>query len=211
MINGFRGLSFLGGGSSQLNVHPVPRTTGETGLFRLGDLAGFGTMAGEGFGWSKSFTEHCLILGFVNARADLEYQQGLAREFSYRNRYDFYLPVFAHLGEQAVLNKEIYAQGTSADEDVFGYQERWSEMRFKNNEVTGLFRSDASGSLDNWTLTEDFASLPVLNESFIEDDPPIDRVISVPSEPHFKYEAWFDYKCTRPMPTYSVPGLMDHL
>ena len=131
--------------------------------------------------------------------------------FSRRTRWDYYWPSLAHLGEQAVLNKEIYAQGTSADNDVFGYQERYAEYRYKPSLVTAKFRSSDPTSLDLWHLSQDLSSLPLLNSSFIEENPPIDRVIAVPSEPHFLFDAYFDLKCARPMPVYSVPGLIDHL
>ncbi len=132
-------------------------------------------------------------------------------------RYDFYLPPFAHLGEQAVLTKEIYARGEhgSTDDDVFCYQERWAEYRYKPSMVTGLMRSNHPQSLDTWHLSQDFGdpttdAAPTLGASFIAENPPIDRVIATPAEPHFLCDAFFDLKCARPMPTYSVPGLIDH-
>lgn len=166
------------------------------------------TSAGVGF--NKSFTEHGVVIGLVSVRADLGYQQGLDRMFSRKTRYEFYWPTFAHLGEQAVLNKEIFLQDTAADDLVFGYQERYAEYRYKPSRVCGLFRSDAAAPLDTWHLALDFATLPVLNEVFIEDNPPIDRVIIVPSQPHFIGDFWFDLRCARPMPTFSVPGFVDH-
>ena len=146
----------------------------------------------------------------ISARADLTYQQGVERFWSRQTRYDFYWPALAHLGEQAILNKEIYVQGTSADDEVFGYQERYAEYRFKPSRITGLFSSENPTSLDVWHLSQDFGALPALNTSFIQDDPPIDRIIAVPSEPHFLLDVWLDFKCDRPMPVYSVPGLIDH-
>jgi len=127
-----------------------------------------------------------------------------------QTRYDFYWPALSHLGEQAVLNKEIYAQGTSADDEIFGYQERYAEYRYKPSQVTGLYRSNATGTLDIWHLAQNFSALPTLNDAFIQDNPPIDRVIAVPSEPHMLLDCYFDYVCHRPMPVYSVPGLIDH-
>jgi hypothetical protein len=149
----------------------------------------------------------------VAVRADLTYQQGLQRMWSRSTRYDFYFPAFATLGEQAVLNKEIYATGTASDDDVFGYQERWAEYRYKPSQITGLFRSTAAGTLDAWHLAQNFGTLPTLNDQFIEDRPPVDRVVAVGEAANgqqFLLDAFFDVKQARPMPLYSVPGLIDH-
>jgi len=200
---------YLGGGSAAVNINPVAQTS-ETGTTAQGNLAAFGTVSSHGHGFKKSFTEHCLILGLVSARADLTYQQGLNRMFSRSTRWDFYWPALSHIGEQSVLNKEIYAQGTSDDDNVFGYQERYAEYRYKPSLITGQFRSNATTSLDFWHLSQDFSSLPSLNSSFIEENPPVDRVIATPSEPHFIFDAYFQMKCARPMPTYAVPGMIDH-
>lgn len=200
---------YLGGGSSYVNISPVASTVA-TAERPQGNLSAIGTASLSNHGFSKSFTEHGLIIGLINVRADLTYQQGINRMWSRKTRFDHYWPALAHLGEQAVLNKEIYAQGTAEDEDVFGYQERYAEYRYKPSMVTGLFRSQASQSLDAWHLAQDFASLPSLNGAFIQEDPPIDRVIAVPTEPHFIFDAYFDLKCARPMPLYGVPGLIDH-
>jgi len=199
---------FLGGGSVEVIINPVTQNS-ETADTPQGNLAAYGVAGGK-VGFSKSFVEHCVILGLVSARADLTYQQGLPRMFSRRTRYDFYWPAFAHLGEQAVLNKEIFADGTSDDELVWGYQERWAEYRYFPSKVTGNFRSNATGPLDTWHLAQEFGSRPELGATFIEENPPIDRVVAVPSEPHFLFDSYFKMECTRPMPTYSVPGLMDH-
>ena len=121
-----------------------------------------------------------------------------------------YWPSLANIGEQAVLNKEIYYQGTADDDNVFGYQERYAEYRYKPSIITGLFRSGETSSLDYWHLSQEFSSLPLLNSSFIEDNPPIDRVIATPTEPHFIADFYFNLKCARPMPLYGVPGLIDH-
>jgi hypothetical protein len=161
-------------------------------------------------GFTKSFVEHTIIIGLVNVRADLTYQQGLERMWSRQTRYDFYWPALAHIGEQAVLNKEIYADGTVRDEDVFGYQERYAEYRYKPSKITGKMRSNDAQSLDVWHLSQDFATRPGLNEAFIIDNPPIDRVVAVPSEPDFIMDCYFQMKCARPMPLYGVPGLIDH-
>ena len=159
---------------------------------------------------TKSFTEHCFVIGLVNVRADLTYQQGIPRMFSRETRWDFYWPALAHLGEQAVLNKEIYAQGTSVDDEVFGYQERWAEYRYFPSQITGKFRSTYAQSLDVWHLAQKFDSLPVLNDAFIQDHPPFERVIAVTDEPQFLFDSFIDLKCARPMPVYSVPGMVDH-
>jgi len=201
---------YLGGGSSRINISPVPQTSSTDATTPQGNLAGFGTVGFDRHGFTKSFTEHGYIIGLACVRADLTYQQGLNRMWSRQDRYDFYWPALAHLGEQAVLNKEIYAQGTGADDDVFGYQERYAEYRYKPSQITGAFRSNATAPLDTWHLSQEFASLPVLGKTFIEENPPIDRVIAVPSEPHMIFDGYFDLKCARPMPMYSVPGLIDH-
>lgn len=200
---------FLGGGSSRISISPVEANVATTTVPQ-GNLAAIGTNVLRG-GFSKSFTEHGFIIGLASARADLTYQQGLERFWSRQTRFDYYWPALAHLGEQAVLNQEIFVTNVPAtNEAVFGYQERYAEYRFKPSRITGLFNSNFASSLDVWHLSQDFSALPVLNASFIEDNPPIDRVIAVPSEPHFLADFWFDLKCDRPMPVYSVPGLIDH-
>ena len=203
---------YLGGGSTPVNISPIASTvpTTVTQETPQGTLAAVGTASVNGHGFTKSFTEHCTIVGLVSVRADLTYQQGLNRMFSRNTRYDFYWPALSHLGEQAVLTKEIYASGTGNDDLVFGYQERYAEYRYKPSVITGLFRSNAPQSLDAWHLSQDFAAPPVLNAAFIEDNPPIDRVIAVPSEPHFIFDGYFSMRCARPMPLYGVPGLIDH-
>ena len=206
---------FLGGGSSPINITPVPQTTPEQtapdpNTTAQGNLAGFGTVALHNHGFTKSFTEHCVLLGLVNVRADLTYQQGKNRMWNRSTRFDFYWPALSQIGEQAVLNKEIFAQGTADDELVFGYQERYAEYRYKPSTITGKFRSNDPASLDVWHLSQDFEDLPLLNNSFIEDAPPIDRVIAVPAEPHFLFDGYFNLRCARPMPLYGVPGMIDH-
>ena len=201
---------YLGGGRSYVNINQVEQTSSTDSTTPQGNLAAYGTVSARGHGFTKSFTEHCLILGFVNVRADLTYQQGLNRMWSRQTRFDFYWPALAHLGEQAIYNQEIYKQSNPEDDDVFGYQERYAEYRYKPSMVTGLFRSTAPGTLDPWHLAQNFASLPALNADFIQDNPPVDRVIAVPSEPHFLFDAYFEYRCIRPMPIYGVPGYIDH-
>ena len=204
---------YLGGGSVPLNVNPIAQTgpSGTTGSTTpQGNLAAMGTVSAHGVGFTQSFTEHGVLLGLVMVRADLNYQQGLNRMFSRRTRWDFYWPALSSIGEQAVLNKEIYAQGTAADNNAFGYQERYAEYRYKPSVITGKFRSTCATPLDMWHLAQKFDNLPTLNSTFIEENPPLDRVIAVPSEPHFLFDCYFDLKCARPMPVYGVPGLIDH-
>ena len=201
---------YLGGGSSPVNITPIAQTSSTDATTPQGNLAAMGTAVLNNHGFTKSFTEHCLILGLVNVRADLTYQQGLNRMFSRSTRYDFYWPALAHIGEQAILNKEIYADGSANDDLVFGYQERYAEYRYKPSVITGKFRSNDAATLDSWHLSQDFASLPTLGASFIQEDPPIDRVIAVNTEPHFIFDSYFSMRCARPMPLYGVPGLIDH-
>jgi len=197
---------FLGSSTTMLNVNAIAQTA-DSGGNTVGNLGAMAIFQNSDRGFTKSFTEHEIVIGFISARADLNYQEGINRMWSYQTKYDFYWPEFANLGEQAVLNKEIYAQGTDADNDVFGYQERYAEMRYKPSVITGKFRSNSATSLDVYHLAQDFTSLPVLNDSFIQENPPIDRVIAVPSEPHFIVDMYIDLKHTRPLPVYSVPGL----
>jgi hypothetical protein len=207
---------YLGGGSTPVSINPIAQTSATAagaGGTPLGNLAAMGTALAMGHGFTQSFTEHGIVLGLVSIRADLTYQQGMRRMWSRRTRYDFYFPVFAHLGEQAVLNKEIYTTGTSSDDDVFGYQERWAEYRYLPAQITSLFRSTASGTLDAWHLAQNFASLPTLSSSFIEDTPPVDRVVAIGAGANgqqFIFDSFFDIRAARPMPLYSVPGLIDH-
>ena len=205
---------YLGGGTQVINVTPVPQTgaTDDQGMSQTpqGNLAAYGVSTGSGHRFTKSFDEHCVIIGLVSVRADLNYQQGLDRMFSRRTRFDFYWPALSHLGEQAVLNAEIFTQSSDDDFDVFGYQERFAEYRYKASKITGEMRSSFAQSLDTWHLAQDFATLPVLDSQFIEENPAIDRIIAVQDEPHFLFDAFFQFTHARPMPTYSVPGMIDH-
>lgn len=210
---------FLGGTSAPVNISQVAQTSGTDATSPQGNLAAFGTVVVNGGGFTKSFTEHGIVIGIASVRADLTYQQGLDRMWSRQTRYDFYWPALAHIGEQAVLNKEIYTQdqsvdtgstGTPDNERVFGYQERWAEYRYKQSRITGQLRSTYAQSLDAWHLSQEFGSLPELNATFITEDPPIDRVVAVPTEPDFIMDCYFNYQCARPMPLFSVPGLIDH-
>lgn len=201
---------YLGGSSSPININPVQQTSATDSTSPQGNLAAFGLTSSRIHGFTKSFVEHGYIIGLVNVRADLTYQQGLQRLWSRQTRFDFYWPALAHLGEQAVLNKEIYAQGTAADDDVFGYQERYAEYRYYPSLITGKFRSTYAQPLDMWHLSQKFDSLPTLSAQFIEDNPPVSRVIAVQDEPQFLLDTYFSLNCVRPMPVYSVPGLVDH-
>jgi len=206
----------LATGSTPITVHQVASQSDLQSINPDGppqaNLAAFATASVGGKGFVKSFTEHTLIMGLVSVRADLTYQQGLNRMFSRSTRFDFYWPAFAHLGEQEVLNKEIYAQGSLAvtDDEVFGYIPRYDEMRYKPSIITGKFRSTDPQPLDIWHLSQNFTNLPTLSAQFIEDDPPIARIIAVQDEPQFIFDSYFDLKCARPMPTYAIPGLVDH-
>lgn len=209
---------YLGGKSTRLNINQVEQNSSTDSVSPLGNLAAYAYFASDRNGFTRSFTEHGYVIGLLNVRADLTYQQGLDRLWSRRTAVDFYWPTFAHLGEQAVLNKEIYAQGGSVldsdgnvvDNQVFGYQERYAEYRYKPSKITGKLRSKASGTLDVWHLSQNFTSLPVLGNTFIEDNPPISRVLAVQNEPEFILDAYIKNICIRPMPVYSIPGLVDH-
>lgn len=202
---------YLGGHSSHIRINPVQQTSSTDSTSPQGNLAAFG-VAGDTFhGFTKGFVEHCVIIGLVNVWADLTYQQGINRMFSRRTRFDFYWPSLAHLGEQEVLNKEIYAQGNAEiDDAIFGYQERYAEYRYYPSKITGKFRSTYAQPLDIWHLSQKFDNLPTLSSQFIQENPPLDRVVAVPSEPHFLFDSYINLKCTRPMPIYGVPGFVDH-
>lgn len=202
---------YLGGSSNRIDVNVIPQTSGTTDVSPQANLSAFAVGTnGRGNGFSKSFTEHGWLIGLVNVRADLTYQQGINKMWTRSTKFDMYWPTFAFLGEQAVLNKEIYAQGNEDDDKVFGYQERYAEYRYAPSQVTGKFRSTFAQSLDSWHLAQKFENLPKLSPEFIVDNPPIDRVVAVPSEPQFLLDCWFNLSCVRPMPVYGVPGLMDH-
>jgi len=207
---------YLGGGSTPINIAPIAQTsgTGATGQTTpLGNLAAMGTYLAPGHGFTQSFVEHGYVIGLVSVRADLTYQQGLRRHWSRSTRYDFYFPAFAMLGEQAILNKEIYVTGGVTDSQVFGYQERWAEYRYNPSEITGLFRSTASGTIDPWHYAQKFTSLPTLNSTFIQDTPPLSRNLAVGAAANGQQlllDAFFNINAARPLPMYSVPGLIDH-
>ncbi len=204
---------YLGGGTTPINVSPIAQNSNnDTQDTPQGNLAGIGTASAMGNGFVKSFTEHCILIGLASVRADLTYQEGLERMWSRDTRYDFYWPALAQIGEQGVLNKEIYTQGTADDDAVFGYQERYAEYRYKPSRITGLFRSqiDPGDTLEIWHVAQEFGSLPTLNTTFIQDTPPMARVEAVPTEPDFLFDGYFNLTCARPMPVFGVPGLIDH-
>lgn len=201
---------YLGGTHSRVNVVPTAQTSSTDSVSPQSNLSAFGVLGDSAHGFNKSFVEHGYVIGLVCLRADITYQQGLNRMWSRRQLFDFYWPTLAHLGEQVVYNREIYAQGTADDDGVFGYQERYAEYRYKPSMITGKLRSTDPQSLDVWHLAQKFEALPKLNQDFIEENPPINRVIAVQNEPQFFADFWFDLKTSRPMPVYSVPGLVDH-
>lgn len=208
---------YLGGGTSPIIVNPIAQTsaTGLTGgSTPAGTLAAMGTSVHSRHGFSQSFTEHGYVIGLLNVRADLTYQQGLERHWSRSTRYDYYFPAFAMLGEQSILNKEIYCTGTPGDgldNSVFAYQERWAEYRYKPSQITSLFRSTSAGTIDPWHLAQRFTVRPTLNQTFIESDAPMSRVLAVASGgKEFICDTFFSLKAARPLPSYSVPGLIDH-
>nr|UXQ88126.1 MAG: major capsid protein [Microvirus sp.] len=203
---------YLGGGSTPINITPVAQTTDgfttSNNDSPQGNLAAFGTLSATNHGFVRSFSEHTIIIGFCQIRADLTYQQGLNRMWSRQTRFDHYWPELGQIGEQEVLQKELWASGVPAEDDiVFGYQERYAEYRYKPSMITGKMRSSSPESLDIWHLSQDFPSAPLLNANFITDDPPIDRVVAVPSEPDFKLDSYFSLKCARPMRMFGIPGL----
>lgn len=204
---------YLGGSSQRIDIQPVAQTSASDGQPTApSHLSAFAASFQNRNGFSKSFVEHGYIIGLVNVRADLTYQQGIDRMWSRRTRYDYYWPALAHLGEQEILNKEIYWDSTdpSANNNVFGYQERFAEYRYKPSKITGKLRSSALQSLDVWHLSQYFEDMPTLSSAFIQENPPIDRIVAVQTEPQFVMDAYITCRAARPMPTYSVPGLIDH-
>ncbi|UDN67545.1 major capsid protein [robinz microvirus RP_41] len=209
---------YLGGGSSPVVISPIAQQsqTGLTGgATPMGTLAGVGANVSHGHGFSRSFTEHGHIIGLVNVRADLSYQQGIRRLWKRSTRYDFYMPVFAMLGEQSIYNYEIYSDGSANDALTFGYQERWAEYRYFPSLITGYFNSTNATPLDAWHLAQKFSALPTLNQTFIEDSShtQVKRVVAAGASAdnqQFICDMFFDIQAARPMPMYSVPGMVDH-
>ena len=209
---------YLGGGKTPVNIAPVPQTTA-TGLTGgatpLGTLSGVGTSLARGHGFRQSFTEHGYIIGLCAVRQDQGYQQGIPRHWSRLTRYDFYFPVFSMLGEKAVYNREIYADGSANDGLVFGFQENWAEYRYLPSYTSGYFRSTTTTPIDAWHLQVKFASLPVLNGAFMEDNTTtnLQRALAAGAaagNQQLLADLFFDCRVARPMPVYSVPGMVDH-
>lgn len=199
---------FLGSSSNRIGVNPVAQTSKTDGAAAQANVAAYSTFGVNRAGFVKSFEEHGVILALCSVRADLTYQQGIHKMWSRRTREDFFWPTFAEIGEQAVLNQEIfYSDNAVTDAAFFGYQERYGCYRYKPSLITGQFRSDFATSLDSWHLSQDFASVPTLNSTFIQETPPIDRVVAVAASAHFLLDAHIQCICARPMKVYSVPGL----
>lgn len=204
---------YLGGDSTPIMFNPVQQTSSTDTTSPQGNLSAYALMSTRVHGFNKSFTEHGIVIGLCNIRTDLSYQQGINKTWLRQTREEFYWPTFAHLGEQAVLNKEIYAQGTEADNQVFGYQERYAECRYHPSIITGKMRSTYAQSTDVWHFAQKFDALPSLNGEFIQDQASyqaIKRISAVQTEPQFYLDVYLDLKCARPMPVYGVPGMLDH-
>lgn len=211
---------YLGGGSTPVVIQPVQQQSAQTTPVandKLGGLAAFGVANGS-HSWSKSFVEHGVVIILGNIRGDITYSQGVDRYWSKSTRYDFVYPEMANLGEQSVLNSEIWitSTGTPATDDlVFGYQGRYDEHRFLNSKLTNIMRPattggvDTTGTLAAWHLSEDFATLPALGDTFIRSNTsvPLDRAIAIPSEPHMIADFYHNIKAALPLPTFGVPGL----
>lgn len=202
---------YLGGGQTPVLMNSVPQTSETAAATPQGNLTAYATAQIQNHGFVKSFVEHGYIIGLVSVRADINYQQKIDRHWSRSTKLDFYWPALQAIGEQPIYNKEIYATGEAADDNVWGYQERWSEMRSRLGHITGKFRSSVTGTLDPWHYALDFGQdRPALNNIFVEDVPPVKRTIAVQNEPEFLMDTWFNIKATRPLPVYSVPGYIDH-
>lgn len=199
---------YLGGGEATINAHPVAQTAPTSGTQVPGSLSAFATASGSGIGFTHSFVEHGYVIGMACARSELTYQQGLNKMYSRSTKLDFFWSKLQEIGEQTILNKEIYAQGTAnptQDAAVFGYQERYAEYRYKPSEIRGEFRSTFAQSLDYWHMAEKFTALPALNSTFIVQNTPIARALTVTDGPDLIADYWFKIKHTRPMAVYSVP------
>lgn len=204
---------YLGGKRIPLNIEMVVQTSSTDSTSPLGQIAGFSNTYDDSFMFQKGFEEHGILMGFVYVRHQRTYQQGLHKMFTRKNMEDYYMPEFQNLGEQPVYNYEIFAQGTTADNEVFGYQEYGAEYRYEQNRVSGQFRSNATNSFDNWHYADDYASLPVNNEDWIvENGTAIDRTLTVTSDVanQFYFDFYFDETDVRTMPPHSIPGFIDH-
>lgn len=199
---------YLGGTRIDINSNVVPQTSSTSGANALGQVAGYGTASGSGIGFTKSFVEHSVVIGLACARSEITYQQGTNRMMYYSTRFDFFWPKLQLMGEQAVLNREWFTQGTADDLLTAGYQERYGELRYKPSEIRGLFRSDAAGSLDSWHQAQDFATLPLLNEDFIQLASPIDRALALTTGPDLLVDFAFRLKHARPMVAKPVPATL---
>ncbi|UPW41009.1 major capsid protein [Sigmofec virus UA08Rod_5764] len=205
---------YLGGNRIPININQVlQNSSSETGSTPLGATAAYSLTSDSHHDFRKSFVEHGFILGLCVARYDHTYQQGLERFWSRKDRFDYYWPVLANIGEQGIRNKEIFAQGTAKDDEIFGYQEAWADYRYKPSRVAGEMRSQYAQSLDVWHLADDYSKLPSLSDAWIrEDAATVNRVLAVSDNVADQLFADFyiENRCTRPMPMYSVPGLIDH-
>lgn len=196
-----------------INISQVVQTSSTDSTSPQGNTAAYSLTGYKGNGYTKSFTEHGFVLTLVAVRTTHTYQQGIERKWSRLRRFDYYFPVFANIGEQAILNKEIYAQGNTEDTEAFGYQEPWAEYRYVPNRVSGAMRSNYAQTLDSWHLADDYDSLPILGNEWIQETKAnIDRTLAVQSsnEDQFFGDFYFINKATRPMPMYGIPGLVDH-
>lgn len=213
---------YIGGQRVPLNIDQIIQTSSTDATTPQGNTAGFSCTLNNDSMFTKSFEEHGTLMCCMVIRTDHTYQQGLNRMWTRKKWTDYYNPFFANLGETAILNKEIYAQGTSVvdsdgniiDEQAFGYQEAWAEYRYKNNTCTGYMRSNATGSLDVWHFADDYSSLPYLSDTWVkETQENVDRTIAVTSQltHQFIADIFFKTYYTRPMPIYSIPGLIDHV
>lgn len=202
-------------GQTTLMINPVADTTRSTVVAEgnLGELGAYGVASINKHGFTYSATEHGYVIGLINVRADMTYWQGIEKLWTRDRRYDFYFPVLSHLGEQPVLSREIFADGTAGDNTTFGFQERWAEYRYKPSQLTGLMRPNATPvNLADWHLAQNFATRPTLNLTFMQENPPMTRIFnSLPTGyPDFWADIHYTYLCARPMPVYSVPGYIDH-
>jgi hypothetical protein len=202
---------YLGGTRITINMSQVIQTSGTTAESPQGNTAAVSVTPYNGSMFTKSFEEHGFVIGVCCIRHDHTYQQGLERMWSRKTNLDFYYPVFANLGEQAILKKELYLTGTSTDEQAFGYQEAWAEYRMKPNRISGKFRSNATGTLDSWHYGDNYTETPSLSQAWMkEGDSEIQRTLAVDNEPQFIMDTIIDNTSVRPMPMYSIPGLVDH-
>ena len=202
---------YLGGTRITINMSQVIQTSGTTAESPQGNTAAVSVTPYNGSMFTKSFEEHGFVIGVCCIRHDHTYQQGLERMWSRKTNLDFYYPVFANLGEQAILKKELYLTGTATDEQAFGYQEAWAEYRMKPNRISGKFRSNATGTLDSWHYGDNYKETPSLSQAWMkEGDSEIQRTLAVDNEPQFIMDTVIDNTSVRPMPMYSIPGLVDH-